>query len=50
MTASRLSESLPDMSNLRIVHRRHWGRWFAAAVIFGLRVLLVLAFAHGEIA
>jgi hypothetical protein len=49
MSDLQLSGSLPDMSNLRIVHRRHWGRWFAAAVILGLLVFLALAFAHGAI-
>lgn len=35
--------------SLRIVHKRHWGRWLAAAVIVMLLVMLAVAFAHGQI-
>jgi polar amino acid transport system permease protein len=41
--------SLPDVSGLHIQHRRHWGRWLAAAIILFLLALLVRAFAHGQI-
>jgi polar amino acid transport system permease protein len=41
--------SLPDVSGLHIQHRRHWGRWLAAAIILSLLALLVRAFAHGQI-
>jgi polar amino acid transport system permease protein len=35
---------------LRIVHKRHWGRWTAAAAIAVLLALLAVAFARGQIA
>ena len=35
--------------SLRIVHKRHWGRWLAAVVIVALLVMLAIAFAHGQI-
>jgi polar amino acid transport system permease protein len=38
-----------DISGLRIVHRRHWGRWTGAIVILALLGLIVDAFAHGQI-
>ena len=41
--------SVTDISGLRIVHRRHWGRWAAAVVILVLLGLIVDAFAHGQI-
>ena len=40
---------LPDIANLRIVRRWHWGRWITAAVIVALLGLIARAFAHGQI-
>ncbi|MBO1078516.1 amino acid ABC transporter permease [Roseomonas haemaphysalidis] len=41
--------ALPDISGFRHVPSRHWGRWLAVAVILVLLVLLVRAFAQGQI-
>jgi polar amino acid transport system permease protein len=41
--------AMTDISGLRIVHRRHWGRWGAAIAILVLLGLIVDAFAHGQI-
>ncbi|MFI4997411.1 MAG: amino acid ABC transporter permease [Hyphomicrobiales bacterium] len=41
--------TLPDISNLRIVRRLHWGRWLTAAIILGLLALIARAFANGQI-
>ncbi|MGI4859834.1 MAG: amino acid ABC transporter permease [Janthinobacterium lividum] len=40
---------LPDVAAYRIVPRRYWGRWLAAAIIVALVIALLRAFAHGEI-
>ena len=44
-----LAASLPDIAGLRVIRRRHWGRWFASFVIVALLALLVRAFAYGQI-
>ena len=44
-----LAPGFPDLSGLPPGRRLHWGRWLAAAVILGLAVLLVRAFAEGQI-
>jgi len=41
--------ALPDISGLRIVRRRHLGRWLAAAIILALLALVARAFADGQI-
>ena len=43
------ADALPDISGLRIVHRRHVGRWSGAAVILVLIGLVVRAFVNGQI-
>ena len=45
-----MTDSLPDVSSLRIVHKKHWGRWIAAVAIAALVVALAIAFARGQIA
>ena len=50
VSANGLSTAVPDVAELRIVHKRHWGRWLAAAAILLLLALLAVAFAHGQIA
>ena len=50
VSANGLSTAVPDVAELRIVHKRHWGRWLAAAAILLVLALLAVAFAHGQIA
>ncbi|HMC46119.1 MAG TPA: amino acid ABC transporter permease, partial [Caballeronia sp.] len=38
-----------DYTQLEYVHRRHWGRYIASAVILAIVVYIGLAFAHGQI-
>lgn len=47
--ATRPLTRMPDISGLRTVHRRHYGRWTAAAVILVLLGFIVHAFAVGQI-
>jgi polar amino acid transport system permease protein len=41
--------ALTDLSGVKIVRPRHWGRWTTASVLLVLVLLLVRAFAHGQI-
>lgn len=40
---------ISDISRLRIVHRRHYGRWISAALIVALLAVIARAFANGQI-
>ena len=42
--------TLDEISRLRIVPHRHYGRWVSAVVILALLALIGRAFAHGQIA
>ncbi|WP_118135447.1 amino acid ABC transporter permease [Oceanicella sp. SM1341] len=48
-TGSVSPRTTEDISTLKIIHRRHYGRWVSAAVLLGLLGLIVNAFATGQI-
>jgi len=50
ITSPISSRELAAVARLRIVPRRFYGRWIAAAAIIGVLAWLVLAFAKGDIA
>ena len=44
-----IEASTSDSAQLEYVHRRHWGRYIASAMILAMVVYIGLAFAHGQI-
>jgi len=49
MSASTFSRTPQTIDGLRVLPRRHYGRWFTAAVLLAIAVFLINAFAHGKI-
>ena len=44
-----MADDLPDLTGMKPVRARHFGRWTAAIILLVLLALLVRAFAHGQI-
>jgi len=50
MSASEgLAQGFPDLSTVRAAQPRHWGRWFAAAIIVVALAAIGRAFVYGQI-
>jgi polar amino acid transport system permease protein len=47
--AAKGAEGFTDLAGMRVVRRRHWGRWAAAVLILIVLAALVQAFARGQI-
>jgi polar amino acid transport system permease protein len=44
-----LADGFPDLTGLPVARRAHWGRWVSVAFILAVLVLLLRAFANGQI-
>ena len=49
MSGGDLASHFPDLSDLPVARRMHWGRWVAVALIVAVFALLARAFAQGQI-
>ena len=49
MSGGDLASHFPDLSDLPVARRLHWGRWVAVALILAVFALLARAFAQGQI-
>ncbi len=47
--SSHLAQGYPDLSDLPMARRAHWGRWLSAGLILAVLAVLLRAFANGQI-